>query len=233
MNNNFNSSPWKSKVNSSSEIKSNDKNETINISPYIKRVDDIFTKISQYRKSQEFNLLASSNSQIQSSHSKLSGLVNQSTQGNRNSNSWIDQQTYLNQENELAIVNSKLIIQSKNSIDSSDFLNLLNRNVLIVSRNITTESLWPLALVVAYPEISEISESVENVNNCNSNYSVDLGSLDSHGSLWKLIKRIDSFPGTRVVLQATVSYCITCIMISSSIRTYFIGIWRDSSLSWS
>jgi hypothetical protein len=46
---------------------------------------------------------------------------------------------------------------------------------------------------------------------------VKIGSIESHGSLWKLIPRKDNLPGQRIILQAAVSssilYCPSIVLL--------------------
>jgi len=83
----------------------------------------------------------------------------------------------------------KLVITNKslNGKDGSDFTKLFDSNVLIVSSDIVGASTWPLALACNFNELS-----------------ADLSFMESHGSLWRILKRPDSFPGTRIILQSSV-----------------------------
>ena len=88
---------------------------------------------------------------------------------------------------------TKMVVNNKNNKDSMDFSRLVDTNVLIIASNIVNTSCWPLALVstVVYDE--------------KETQTADLGTLDSLGSVWKLLRRSDAYPGTRVILQANVS----------------------------
>lgn len=82
----------------------------------------------------------------------------------------------------------KLIIANKsnNNKDGTDFMKLFDVNVLLISSGVFSTSVWPLALACNFNELF-----------------VDLSFMESHGSLWRILKRPDSFPGTRIILQSS------------------------------
>ena len=79
----------------------------------------------------------------------------------------------------------------RNTFDTSSILKLLNVECVIV----------PVAF-----NLSSINCQYALVANYLSN-SAEIGFIEAHGGLWKLIQRKDGIPGVRVILQAAVSDC--------------------------
>jgi hypothetical protein len=94
-----------------------------------------------------------------------------------------------------AVYQPKMILNNKNNKDSTDFFDLIDKSILIVANSIMNASCWPLAMTTL--SIGTQDDKRER--------SVDLGALDSHGSVWKMILRPDAYPGTRIILQTNVS----------------------------
>jgi hypothetical protein len=87
----------------------------------------------------------------------------------------------------------------KHQTIESTFAKILGHEAILMPMGtdvFTSQKIWPDALVAHYHQ---------NI--------AKMGSIESHGSLWKLIHRKDNHVGYRVMLQASVSSCNVVILL--------------------
>lgn len=89
-------------------------------------------------------------------------------------------------ENPLSGLNNLSI--AKTSSNDGEFLKLVDVNILLVAFGLPTPICWPYALAAGFSE-----------------RTVDLRFMESHGSIWRILRRPDPNPGTRILLQTNVS----------------------------
>lgn len=105
----------------------------INMASVSQRFEDMEI-ISQYREEQESKLLSTFSI---ASSSSLS-LINPKTV--------IKRSGYNSTERNSNILQSKMILNNKNSKDCLDFFDLIEKNILVLANAIMSSSCWPLAL---------------------------------------------------------------------------------------
>lgn len=82
-------------------------------------------------------------------------------------------------------------VNSRASFSDSSIANLLNTDCVVMpycQEATSYKKLWPQALIV------------NRSKNC-----AEVGQIESHGSLWKIVPCNDAAPGSRVMLQTSVS----------------------------
>jgi len=85
----------------------------------------------------------------------------------------------------------KARVNSRASFSESGIANLLNTDCVVMpycQEAASYKKLWPQALIVS------------RSRNC-----AEVGQIESHGSLWKIVPCNDAAPGSRVMLQTSVS----------------------------
>lgn len=87
---------------------------------------------------------------------------------------------------------------SRVSINEGSITNMLNTDCIIMpycQEASSYKKLWPQSLIV------------NRTSNC-----AEVGQIESHGSLWKIVPCNDAAPGSRVMLQTSVSIGTTTIL---------------------
>lgn len=90
------------------------------------------------------------------------------------------------------LTKSSRVNGSRISINEGSVTSMLNTDCIIMPYCLEASSykkLWPQSLIV------------NRSNNC-----AEVGQIESHGSLWKLVPCNDAAPGSRVMLQTSVSH---------------------------
>lgn len=185
-----------------SNIKSPYTKKRNNMASVSQRLEDTMERISQYREEQESKLLTAF--AIAPSSSSLS-LINPKTVIKRSGYNTTDKNSNIFQ--------SKMILNNKNSKDCVDFFDLIEKNILVLANAIMNSSCWPLALATVSNDYHDKK----------SEKYADLGTLDSPGSVWKMILRPDAYPGTRILLQTNVSRNLDLVIL----QTFYIVYIHD------